>query len=142
MRRTISVSDLGESPPHVYAMVQAMGYKGAPFHPSLQPADIIPPAVLAFLPRNYTPRMGSPYLTSLPHVLPNLGPISMTGNHGAGFTPVANMNLLYSPTACLIPSVYPHHQMEPTAAPVNTHLHIDRPNASGSSAPDSIDYSR
>jgi hypothetical protein len=85
--------------------------------------------------------MGSPHLTSLPHVLPNLAPISMTWNHGAGFTPVADMNLLYSPTTHLISSMSTDHQIEPANAPLNTHLLFGYPNANGDLAPDSTDYS-
>jgi len=142
IRHTVGISDLGESPPHVYAMIQAWNIKGAAPVSSQSSNDTNHTSCGAgFAPWDYTSHMGSPYFTSLPQVLPNLAPISMTGNHGAGFTRAADTNLLYSPTTSLIPSVHPHHQMGPTTAPVNTHLHFGYPNANGSSAQDSTGYS-
>src|SRR5258706_5766352 len=126
-------------------MIQATKYKGALAHSSLLTGPSLPTSRhhsscdANLLSINCTPRMGSHHPTSPPQVLPYLAPISMIGNHGIGSTSVADMNLLYSPTAYLIPSVSIHHRMEPTTA-VNTHLLYGYPNANSSSAPDSTNY--
>lgn len=63
------------------------------------------------------------YPTPPSFALPNPAPISMTGNHGAAFAPVADMTSLYPPTSYLFPSAFaPHCITEPTNAPVNTPL--------------------
>lgn len=81
--------------------------------------------------------MDSPRPTPL-YALPNLAPISMTGNHEAGFTLVADMNSLYSPTAYLCPSVSAYyHTIEPTNAPINPPLLTGY---SSSAVPDSTNH--
>jgi hypothetical protein len=146
-RRTVGGPGFREIPSHLYAMIEVTRYKQclSSFLFQSQSSNQQAPSLLRhwLCSREtvYCDNMGSHYHTLPPYALPNLAPISITGNHGTGFTSVADMNSLYSPSAYLIPSTSSHHQIfEPTTASVNTPLITEYLDANNSLIPDSTKY--